>query len=210
MTGEISHAGPSSQKPPPSGQEQGNGVQAFGIEPDQAAREFLIAENLSVWSDLAQMPGLKRREVRVVTMFHVLEHLRDPRLFLRDAIETLPNARLFVIEVPCAEDPLLTLYGCEAFSRFTYWSHHEQLHSKRSLESLLGELSDTVEVSRLQRYGLGNHLGWLSRGKPGGQVEMAWLEGSPADAYYRLRVVGQGFCDTLWAVVQISRSDAGR
>ena len=25
MTGEISHAGPSSQKPPPSGQEQGNG-----------------------------------------------------------------------------------------------------------------------------------------------------------------------------------------
>ena len=185
-------------------------MNAFGIELDQAASEFLASEGMSVWSDLEQMPEARRGEIQVVTMFHVLEHLPDPRLFLRDAIEALPNARLFVIEVPCSEDPLLTLYKCETFSHFTYWSHHEQLHSKQSLERLLASLFDEREVTRLQRYGLGNHLGWLSRGKPGGQVELAWLDGSPADADYRLRVVGQNFSDTLWAVVKISRSGAGR
>lgn len=143
------------------------------------------------------MPEVQRREVRVVTMFHVLEHLRDPRMFLREAIQALPNAQLFMIEVPFSEDPLLTLYGCEALSRFTYWSHHEQFHSKRSLESLLGEIFDSVEVSRLQRYGLGNHLGWLSRGQLGGQVALAWPEGSSADEGYRSAVMAQGFSDTL-------------
>ena len=186
------------------------GVNAFGIELDQAASEFLASEGLSVWSDLDQMSEARRGEIQVVTMFHVLEHLRDPRLFLQEVLEALPNARLFVIEVPCAEDPLLTLYESEAFSKFTYWSHHEHLHSKKSLEALLEDIFGCVEVTRLQRYGLANHLGWLSRGKPGGQVEMSWLERSPADEQYRYEVMAKGFSDTLWAVARISLNSAGR
>ena len=188
----------------------GGGVNAFGIELDQAASEFLASECLSVWSDLEQMPELKRRDVQIVTMFHVLEHLHDPRLFLREVLEALPKVRLFVIEVPCAEDPLLTVYKCEAFSKFTYWSHHEHLHSKKSLEALLEDIFGCVEVTRLQRYGLANHLGWLSRGKPGGQVGMSWLERSPADEQYRCEVMAKGFSDTLWAVARISPNSAGR
>ena len=186
------------------------GVPTFGIELDSVACDFLNSEGLSVWPDLAQMPESKRQEVQVATMFHVLEHLRDPRVFLREALEALPNVRLFVIEVPCAEDPLLTLYESEAFSCFTYWSHHEHLHSKRSLESVFWGIFDSIEVSRLQRYGLANHLGWLSRGKPGGQVKMSWLERSPADVEYRSEVIAQGFSDTLWAVALISPNSAGR
>ncbi len=184
-------------------------MNAFGFELDEAASEFLALEGISVWPDLVQMPELQSREVRVVTMFHVLEHLRDPRVFLREAIQSLPDAQIFVIKVPCAEDPLLTLYGSEAFSYFTYWSHHEQLHPKRSLESLLGTIFDSVEVSRLQRYGLENHLGWLLWGQPRGQVALAWLEGSSVDEGYRSAVMAQGFSDTLWAVARVSRNSDG-
>ena len=183
------------------------GVSVFGIELDKAAISFLTSKGLRVWSEIAQVPATQRQETTVVTMFHVLEHLRDPRALLQELLASLPNVRLFIIEVPCAEDPLLTLYESEAFSRFTYWSHHEHLHSKRSLEMLLDSTFDVLEVSRLQRYGLGNHLGWLARGKPGGQIELSWLDGSLADVEYRSRVIDQGFSDTLWAEARILRND---
>ena len=185
-------------------------MNAFGIELDQAASEFLASEGLSVWSDLEQMPEARRGETQVVTMFHVLEHPPDTRLFLRDAIEELPNARLFVSEVPYCEDPLLSLYKCQTFSHFTYSYHYEQLYSKQSLESLLASLFDVREVTRPQPYGLAKHLGWLSRGKPGGQVAMSWLERSPSDVEYRSEVMVQGFSDTLCAVARTPVNSAGR
>ena len=182
------------------------GVSVFGIELDQAATSFLTSEGFHVWSDISQMSEAQRQDITVVTMFHVLEHLRDPRALLQELVVSLPNLRLFFIEIPCSEDLLLTLYGSEAFSHFTYWSHHEHLHSKRSLEMLLASIFDVLEVSRLQRYGLGNHLGWLAHGEPGGQVELSWLEGSLADLGYRSRLVDQGFSDTLWAEARQSHS----
>lgn len=69
---------------------------------------------------------------------------------------------------------------------------------------IVDKIFDSVEVSRLQLYGLGNHLGWLSRGQPRGQVALSWLEGSSDDEGYRSAVMAQGFSDTLWAVARIT------
>jgi len=179
-------------------------LNVVGIEIDRAAREFLHAEGVLVWSQLEDIPSEARSRVRVVTLFHVLEHLPDPRPVLERMMELLPNARTLLIEVPCSEDPLLTLFASAPFSNFTYWSHHEQLHSKRSLESLLSSVFDDVEVTRLQRYGLGNHLGWLSWNKPGGQRELTWLEDSTANDLYCQLLIDNGFSDTLWAHVTLS------
>jgi len=180
------------------------GVHSYGIELDQVARDFLASEDLGVWQNLTEMPESTRIDIKVVTMFHVLEHIRDPREFLREAIAALPNVRLFVFEVPSSEDPLLNLYQCEAFSHFTYWSHHEQLHTKWSLDYLLNDLFGDIKVTRLQRYGIGNHLGWLSTGKPGGQHQMPFAEENQVDVFYRSALISQGFSDSLWAECHIS------
>ena len=181
------------------------GLQAVGIEVDSVAYEFLREEGIPMWTQLESLPREVSSQVRVVTMFHVLEHLSDPRDLLGRIPELVPNARTLLVEVPCSEDPLLTLYESAPFSRFTYWSHHEHLHSKGSLEGLLTSVFDDVQVTRLQRYGLGNHLGWLSWMKPGGQRELSWLENSTAGDLYRQRLIDNGFSDTLWAHVTLAK-----
>jgi 2-polyprenyl-3-methyl-5-hydroxy-6-metoxy-1,4-benzoquinol methylase len=180
-----------------------SGVSAVGLELDEAASAALSSEGVDIWSQLENMPDEIRAKVRIVSMFHVLEHLQDPRDFLKEIHEALPNLRLLVVEIPCSEDPLLALYECQAFSQFTYWSHHEHLHSKRSLELLLSSVFDSFNVERLQRYGLGNHLGWLAKGKPGGQLVMPWAQGTQVDAEYRTAIIAQDFSDSLWAVCTI-------
>jgi len=179
------------------------GANAVGLELEEAASLALSAEGVDVWSQLVDMPEGTRTEIRIVTMFHVLEHLQNPRDFLRQILEALPNLRLLVVEIPCSEDPLLTLYESQAFSHFTYWSHHEHLHSKRSLELLLSSVFASYEVKRLQRCGLGNHLGWLAKGKPHGQKGMQWADRTTVDDEYRSAIVAQNFSDSLWAICKI-------
>ena len=185
-----------------------SGREVVGVELDVKATEYCHAEGLPVFGSLSLIPEQLRASIETVTMFHVLEHIPEPLAFLAEIVEAVPNADRFIVEVPCSEDPLLTLWGSVDFARFTYWSHHEHLHSQRSLDLLLSGVFDTVHVERLQRYGLSNHLGWLAQGKPGGQEWLPWLEGTPADQDYRNRLIEQGFSDTLWAEARRTRTGA--
>lgn len=183
------------------------GFKAYGLEPQTTARDFLLGEDVSVFAEVGDMPEADRLQIGMVTAFHVLEHIDDPRSLIASLLELLPNAKRFVFEVPCSEDPLLIAYNCEAFSNFTYWSHHIHLHSKSSFENLLRGSFPKVEVSRLQRYGLANHLGWLKDGRPGGQVRLAWLDETPADWAYRSQLLARGYSDSLWAVAAVRATD---
>jgi 2-polyprenyl-3-methyl-5-hydroxy-6-metoxy-1,4-benzoquinol methylase len=182
---------------------EAGGFDAYGIEPQNSARETLASDALSVFKSVEDIPESKRLSIGVVTAFHVLEHVQDPISFVNNLIAVLPNARTFVLEVPCSEDALLVAYQSRAFSNFTYWSHHIHLHSMRSPELLLNGSFQSVEVSRLQRYSLGNHLGWLMDGQPGGQIRFPWLDGPPVDSAYRSQLLTEGYSDSLWAVARV-------
>lgn len=178
-----------------------NGVANLGIEVDAAARAYCLASGLEVAGDLEEIPGYRRAEVQVLTLFHVLEHIPDPEPFLQSLLTSLPEVEQIIIEVPSAEDPLLTLLFNEPFSRFTYWSHHSHLHTQRSLTHVLSKVSSNVHVQRVQRYGLPNHLGWLREGQPGGDVRYPWAADPALDDPYRAALLAQGCSDTLWATV---------
>ena len=61
-------------------------------------------------------------EYDLITAFHVLEHLSDPIKIIRELSELLSKNGMILIEVPNSEDVLLTLYDCEPYQNFTYWS----------------------------------------------------------------------------------------
>lgn len=175
------------------------GVRCIGVELDAAAVQSLTDEGLSVVTGVDELTEEERSSITIVTMFHVLEHLVDPRTTLREISRSVGGARLFVFEVPCSEDPLLTVFPSQEFSEFTYWSHHEHLHSRRSLEQLLSEMFRTVSVRRLQRYGLRNHLGWLVHGRPGGLPEREFLDDEELSRHYRRVLEASSSSDSLWA-----------
>lgn len=60
----------------------------------------------------------------LITAFHVVEHLPDPRTTLKELSSLLSPEGYLIIEVPSSEDALITLYDCDAFQKFTYWSQH--------------------------------------------------------------------------------------
>jgi len=101
--------------------------------------------------------------------FHVIEHLPDPIPVLRDLNRILKPEGLIVVEVPHANDFLLSGLRNDAFRQFTLWSQHLVLHTRESLKRLLEAAGfEHSVIEGVQRYPLSNHLGWLASQKPGG------------------------------------------
>ena len=102
-------------------------------------------------------------------MFHVLEHIADPRSLLIELRKFLADEGQIIIEVPNAGDTLLTLYQCQPFSHFTYRSCHLFLFTAKTLEMLFSQINLKVNyIKHVQRYPISNHLYWLAKGRPGG------------------------------------------
>lgn len=148
----------------------------------------------------------------MVTAFHVVEHLSDPRTMLRELGNHLGENGRMVIEVPSSDDPLLTLYQSEAFQRFSYWSQHLFLFNAETLRRVAVEAGlRVVAVQQFQRYPLSNHLHWLSRGRPGGHRDWGFLDSDALHGAYSAALASVGKCDTLIAHLERGAADvAGR
>jgi hypothetical protein len=92
---------------------------------------------------------------------------------------------------------LLSLYNNQAFSHFYFQSQHPYLYSPSSLRRLLEHNGyQTVELINYQRYGLENHLTWLSQGSPGGN-EVFRKQFSDLEAPYIAALEQYGKTDTV-------------
>lgn len=180
---------------------------AVGIEPNARMRAWAAERGLKV---AASVDELGDSHFDVITLFHVFEHLPDPVADLR-RLRTLlrPGGRL-VIEVPHAGDALLTLYDCEAFRRFTLWSEHLILHTRRTLAAFISEAGfSSVAVKGIQRYSAANHLYWLRHQQPGGHSAWAVLEDHGLGEAYAATLQSLDMTDTLVAIAQTSLTQTG-
>jgi 2-polyprenyl-3-methyl-5-hydroxy-6-metoxy-1,4-benzoquinol methylase len=175
---------------------------AAGIELEQRVREY--------WEDRVTIhPDLKSagEGYDLITAFHVVEHLPDPRNMLKTLASMLAENGRLVIEVPSSEDALLTLYDSEAFQSFTYWSQHLFLFNAETLRRLAEQAGlRIVTIQQFQRYPLSNHLHWLSHGKPGGHQKWAFLDSPELSNAYANALAAMGKCDTLIAHLENGRA----
>ncbi len=166
-----------------------------GVEPERRVREHWGAD-LALYGSLAEAG----EGYDLITAFHVVEHLPDPRAMLRELAERLKNGGRLVIEVPSSEDALLTLYANDAFQRFTYWSQHLYLFNAETLRRLSTQAGLRVlSIQQFQRYPLSNHLYWLSRNQPGGHKHWSFLDTPALSESYAASLATVGKCDTLIA-----------
>jgi 2-polyprenyl-3-methyl-5-hydroxy-6-metoxy-1,4-benzoquinol methylase len=173
---------------------------AVGVEPESRVLEHW-KKKLKLVSNIDAAGG----EFDLITAFHVVEHLADPRAVLEDLSKLLKPSGQMIIEVPNAEDALLTLYDCSAFQNFTYWSQHLFLFNPETLQKLALQAGlKVVSIQCYQRYPLSNHLYWLSKGQPAGHRHWGFLDTpETSDAYARaLEAVGK--TDTLIAYLEAS------
>ena len=143
---------------------------------------------------------MEGKKFDAIGLFHVFEHIRDPLEFCSElAGLTVPGGKI-IVEVPSLDDPLLSVYQSEHYQEFYFQKQHPFVYSASSLQSTLEACSlEVLQLIPYQRYGLENHLAWLSRGQPGGDRErfgfLSELEGD-----YRLAWEQQGRTDAVIAV----------
>ena len=167
-----------------------------GVELGLAEREYLIQKGIDVHKDISELDN----QFDVITLFHVFEHLKEPREWLRIISEHLKDGGVLFIEVPNSNDALLSLYKCDDFADFTYWSAHLYLYTIDSLTMIINDNGsfDIESDGQVQRYPLANHLYWLASGKPGGQKVWGKLSSKELEKQYYMALSELGLCDTLF------------
>jgi len=142
--------------------------------------------------------GINLPRFDCITLFHVLEHIREPILLLKIIKKHLTKNGKLIIEVPNADDMLLD--NCKEYRDF-YWqrAHLSYFKAKTLKKAVKKSGFSIVDISYIQRYSIENFMNWFLLGKP--QIEKPtfqtkglykWLED-----YYKEYLCQAGKADTL-------------
>ena len=171
-----------------------------GLEQEEALKESFSDRQLNVFSDIMDIPRSEKYDI--ITAFHVIEHLSDPVSTLIELSKLLKKNGEIIIEVPSSDDALLTLYECDAFSYFTYWSQHLFLFNKKTFSDLIDKTPLKLNwIKNIQRYPLSNHLYWLSKGLPGGHEVWKFMNNTQLNKAYEKQLEAIGKTDTIIASI---------
>ena len=146
---------------------------AVGLEIDETLNEHYKQNDISVITDLKQTD----KKFDLITMFHVLEHLPNPKEILQEIAPKLKQDGELIIEIPSSEDALITVYKNKGFKNFTYWGCHLFLFNEKTLQKLFKDSAYKINsIKHVQRYGIANHLHWILRNQPGGHIAWKFLD----------------------------------
>ena len=135
---------------------------------------------VEVGSDFIQ--HLKKKKIRIkkdisdfdmnfdyITLFHVLHYLPNQIEILKILKSKLKKKGKIIIEVPNANDFLLSTDEFKAFKNFTFCKEQLILHTEKSLKLFVKKAGfRNIKVNFYQRYNINNHFGWFFYNKPGG------------------------------------------
>ena len=87
-----------------------------GVELEHEKRDYMTREGYEIYNSIEEIP--MDQQFDVITLFHVLEHLPDPIEILVRLKKHLRKEGKIIIEVPNADDALLSLFDSRAFADF--------------------------------------------------------------------------------------------
>jgi 2-polyprenyl-3-methyl-5-hydroxy-6-metoxy-1,4-benzoquinol methylase len=157
--------------------------------------------------DLATMTDADLKKLgtfKLITLFHVVEHIPEPATFLKHLRSLLAPGGKILIEVPNADDAMLGL--SDAYNAF-YWQYaHCAYYNAHTMTRLLKQTGfKNTKCMHTQRYGIENMMQWMMVGKPQLSVP-AYATDKPdlkkLEEYYKADRVKTGHADTLLAIVR--------
>lgn len=119
----------------------------IGLEPSIKARNYASANNLNIFEgEIESVNGLffKKHNAHIVTMFHVIEHLKNPKEVLKGIYDNLTEGDHLVIETPDTDSRIFTKTNYR--NKFIY-PEHLFYFNKNNLQKLLKEIGFTSIAS---------------------------------------------------------------
>ena len=133
----------------------------------------------------------------------MFEHLTQPFETLQLLYSKMKPGGKLIIEVPHANDFLLSFLNLESFKEFTFWSEHLILHTRITLSAFLKKSQfKNIIIQGCQRYPLANHLYWVKNNLPGGHIKWSELRTAEMDREYSHFLKSINMTDTLIAYAE--------
>lgn len=142
---------------------------------------------------------LQQETFDAITLFHTLEHFRNPVAYLRELNRYLADDGALFIEVPNVDDALLSIYKIAGFPEFYFQKAHLYYFSPETLRRTVALAGGQADVIGVQRYDFSNHLRWMLTGKPGGQGYYQSMFSNSLNIAYAESLIRANCADTLWA-----------
>lgn len=150
-------------------------------------------------SCLDAVPG----DIDTLVLFHVLEHVIDPSALLADLVLRFPAVNRVVVEVPNGAELLRKSFDLAAYHDTHFSSDHLYYFTNRTLGMVMEKAGLNVLVdTQLQRYTLGNTLGWLAEGKGGGQNSRPMFNGADFHRAYESALAKAGQADSIFMICE--------
>ena len=171
-----------------------------GIEPNSSYLEYANNIDISTFESLGDIKG---RKFDIVFLYYVLEHIKEPSVFLENIQDFLKNENsIIVIEVPNVNEALVSLYKSPVYNNFVWQKAHCNYFTVKVLEGLFTKVGLSAEFVPVQRYDFSNHLYWLVEGRPGGMGKYSGIFSEKLDKEYRGCLKKAWLCDSILAIVK--------
>ena len=128
----------------------------------------------------------------IITSWHVLEHVYDPVLWMKNILRLLKKNGICLLEIPNEDDELIELVP--EYSKIIHFQDHVNYFYVKNIKQLLKICNikeNDYKISGVQRYGFYNYIDWLRFGtkskvisddyrninnKPRHEIEKRWIE----------------------------------
>ncbi len=164
-------------------------------------RRKLSTENCKVkinrW-DLLNENFSSERYFNLLTLFHVLEHIENPYLFLTNIKKMMVKGSILLIEVPNSNDHMLNI--SKEYFEFYWQKAHLNYFNKDILDVLFNKLNFEInKVIYVQRYDILNSFNWVIKKKPilNNQLKLPKGYLQKTDKYYNNILCENGVSDTI-------------
>ena len=144
------------------------------------------------------------KDIEVIVLFHVLEHIPTPWDLLSDLSKRFPSCKHFVIEVPNNDEALLSIFRSEAYQRSHYSTEHLYYFTPVTLRNVVARagLMPIIET-QLQRYTIANTFGWLRHNAGGSQDVWRCFNDEQLNDQYERVLVEQGAADSIFFICTV-------
>ena len=180
---------------------QGIGGTLIAIEPALPFSESLRSRGYQWYSSTTEAEEYHSDQVDVVLSTQVIEHVSNPREFLRDIGRLLAPDGIAVVSTPNRNDILMELLP-DDFPQFFYRTQHRWAFDADSLSQCAVSAGLSVaEIRHVHRYGIANTMHWLKENKPRGRDPLSPLD-STIDKHWQAWLENNGRADNLYIILK--------